>query len=110
MRHRAVVPAILLAVIGMTSCARVAVTASRSDSDAWAGCDNARAMLDTYGERESSYPLAPLPRLRPYSMIEPCRTVLRELDEALRQLAESGERERGDIGSTPGPEDVQLYE
>lgn len=88
--------------VGIASCTNVSVTASRSDSDSWRGCDRQRAELDGSEESLSPFPLAPSPRLRPYSMIAPCATVRRELDAARRRVDEQRR-------SVPGPEDTQIY-
>ena len=101
MRHRLLVPVASLVLMGMTLCASIGVTASRSDTDAWAGCDAERAALDRFEESLSPFPLLPSPRLRPLSMTEPCITVRRELATAGRRLGEN----RPD----QGPEDTQIY-
>ena len=93
---------VIVVIVGIAACTSVSVTASRSDSDAWGGCDRQRAELDGLKESLSPFPLAPSPRLRPFSMIAPCATVRRELDAAHRQLDDQRR-------SVPGPEDTQIY-
>lgn len=93
---------VIVVIVVIASCTSVSVTASRSDSDGWAGCDRQRVELDGVEESPSPFPLAPSPRLRPFSMIAPCATVRRELDAAHRQVDEQRR-------SVPGPEDTQIY-
>ena len=102
MRLRVLVPVVSFVLMGMTSCASVGVTASRSDSDAWAGCVGERATLNQIEEQLSPFPLAPTPRLRPLSMTEPCSTIRQQLEAARRDLRESHQ-----LSEDPG--ETQIY-
>ena len=94
---------IVVAAMSLASCASVGVTASRSDSDAWAGCDGVRAALERVEGYLSPWPLAPSPQLRPFSLIEPCSTIRHKVRRAISRLEQR-------IRSAPDPEDTQLYE
>jgi hypothetical protein len=94
---------IVVAAMSLASCASVGVTTSRSDADPWAGCDGERAALERIEGSLSPFPLAPSPRLRPFSLIEPCSTIRHRVSKAISRL----ERR---IRSASDPEDTQLYE